>query len=156
MQPAQDGLHDPFVSRLGSADEIVVGQIEFSGNLLPERSHFVAVRLGTFAGAECGLLHLLPVLIQASQKKNIVAQAAVGAGDDIGNDLFVGVAEMRLAVDVVNRCRDVKPFSHARPTVEDAGPVGNCGDAARRAQNSWSYSRARSTPARRPARPGAR
>jgi len=36
----------------------------------------------------------LPVLIQASQKKNIVAQAAVGAGDDIGNDLFVGVAEI--------------------------------------------------------------
>ena len=113
MQPAQDGLHDPFVSRLGRADKIVVGQVQLSGKLLPGRSHFVAVGLGALAGAEGGLLDFLPVLIHASQKKNVVAQAAVGAGDDIGNDLFVGVAEMRFTVEVVNRCRDVKPFSHA-------------------------------------------
>jgi len=69
------------------------------------------------------------VLIHASQKKNIVAQAALGPGDDIGYDLFVGVAEMRLAVDVVNRCCDVKPFAHALPNLADSRRVGNCGGA---------------------------
>jgi len=35
-----------------------------------------------------------------------------GARDDVGNDLLVGMAEMRLAVDVINRGGDVKPFAH--------------------------------------------
>jgi len=52
------------------------------------------------------------VLVQAGQEKNLLTQAAPGARDDVGNDLLVGVAEVRLPVDVINCGGDVKPFAH--------------------------------------------
>ena len=36
----------------------------------------------------------------------------MGAGDHVGDDFFVGVAEVRLAVDVVDGGRDVEAFAH--------------------------------------------
>jgi hypothetical protein len=34
-----------------------------------------------------------------------------GPLDGVGDDFFVGMAEVRLAVDVINRRGDVKPFA---------------------------------------------
>jgi hypothetical protein len=64
------------------------------------------------------------VLIEAGQKKNFLSQAAVRSRDHVRDDLFVGVAEMRLAVDVINRGGDVKPFAHYR-TASLADKRGN-------------------------------
>src|SRR5271154_2461825 len=54
------------------------------------------------------------MLIKAGQKKNFLSEAAPRSRDDVGHDFLVGVAEMRLAVDVINRSGDVKPFAHCR------------------------------------------
>jgi len=54
------------------------------------------------------------VFVEASQKENILAEAAAGAGNDIGNDLLIGVPEMGLAIDVINCGRDIEPFVHRR------------------------------------------
>ncbi len=52
------------------------------------------------------------MFIQAGQKKNFLTMAASRPRDDVGDDFLVGMAEMRLAVDVINRGGDVKPFAH--------------------------------------------
>jgi hypothetical protein len=52
------------------------------------------------------------VLIQAGQEKDFLTEAAPGAGDDVCNDFLIGMAEVRPAVDVINRGRDVKRFGH--------------------------------------------
>jgi hypothetical protein len=37
------------------------------------------------------------------------------------------MAEVRLAIHVINRCRDVKAFAHSPFTVANEPLVGNCG-----------------------------
>src|SRR5258707_10858487 len=53
------------------------------------------------------------MLVQASEKKYVLPKAAAHARDDIGEHHLVSVAEMRLAIDVVDGGRDVKAFAHA-------------------------------------------
>ena len=50
--------------------------------------------------------------VEAGQEKNFLAQTAPRPRDNVGDDLLVGMAEMRLAVHVINRGGDVKPFAH--------------------------------------------
>jgi hypothetical protein len=49
------------------------------------------------------------------------------ARDHIGNDFLVGVPEMRLAIDVINRGRDVESLAHVLRSLADDQQVGNCG-----------------------------
>lgn len=112
LQFAEDRLHDLLVAQFGGADKIVDREIELLGKNPPVRSQFIAISLRLFSFFQRGLLDLLAVFIQSRQEKHVVAEAAVRARDDIRDDLLVGVAEMRLAVYVVNRGRDVIPFRH--------------------------------------------
>jgi len=148
MQPAQDGLHDPFVPRLGSADEVVIGQVELSGYLFPDCSHFVTPGLRALAGAQCACCTFCPAHPGQSEKKP-PHPGCGGPGDDIGNDFFVGVAEMRLAVDVVNGCRDENRFPMRGLTVEEQGRLATARHGGRRARNTCAI-RIRSTPAAPP------
>ena len=129
------GLDEFLVARLRGADEIVVGQLQFFGKRLPVRRELVAISLRRFAFGQGGLLDLLAVFVQAGQEKNFLPEAAPRPRDDVGDDLLVGMAEMRLAVDVINRGGDVKPFVHCRiASVADKGGNGNrarCGSAGR-------------------------
>jgi len=52
------------------------------------------------------------VFIKARQKKNFLTEAAARPRDDIGDDFLVGMAKVRLAVDVINGGGDVKLFAH--------------------------------------------
>jgi hypothetical protein len=52
------------------------------------------------------------MLIQSGQEKNLLPQAAPRPGNDVGDDLLVSVAKVRLAVYVINRGGDKKPFVH--------------------------------------------
>ena len=109
-----------FMARLGRADEIVVGQLRVCGELPPQdRRQFIAICLRRFAFGFSGLLDLLPVLVQAGQEKDLLPKAALGTGDHVGDDLFIGMAEVRLAIDVVNRGRDVKSFAHRAVTLQE-------------------------------------
>ena len=98
----------------GGADEIVVGQFQFFGERLPVRGELVAICLRVFLLGLRRLLDFLAVLVEAGQEKNFLSQAAPRPRDDVGNDLLIGMAEVRLAVDVINRGGDVKPFAHYR------------------------------------------
>ena len=67
------------------------------------------------------LLHLLPVLIDAGEEKNVVAFQPVIAREHIGEHLLVSVADVRRAVGVVDGGGD-----------EESGHVGAIRAEARR------------------------
>ena len=113
VQPGKNCLHAGPVARLGGADEIVMGQLQLFGERLPVRREAVAVGLRILLVGLRRLLDFLAMLVQAGQEKNLLAQAAPGAGEDVGDDLLVGVPEVGLTVDVINRRGDVKPFAHS-------------------------------------------
>jgi len=93
--------------------------------LLPRHRQPVAILLRILPFRLRGELDLLPVLVQAGEEKDRFAQAASGAGDHIGDDLFVGMAQMGLAIDVINGGSHIKTFAHLRDNVGQAGKLGN-------------------------------
>jgi hypothetical protein len=109
----QDRLDDFLVPNLGSADKIVIAQIQFCDEGFPNGGQVIAILLRAFAFGYCCLLNFLPMLIQPGQEEDFLAETSMRTRNHIGGDLLVSVAEMRLAVYVVNRCRDVKAFAHA-------------------------------------------
>ena len=56
------------------------------------------------------------MFVEAGEEENFLAQTSPGARDHVGDNLFVGMTEVRLAVDVINGGGDVKRFAHP-PTV---------------------------------------
>ena len=112
VELGQNRLHEFLVARVGRADKIVNGQFQFLRERFPIRRQLVAVNLRTFALGDRGLLHFLAVFIEAGQKKNFLSQTAARPRNHVGHDLLVRMAEMRLAVHVINRRCDVKPFAH--------------------------------------------
>jgi hypothetical protein len=61
------------------------------------------------------------MLVVAHDEQRLEAGEALVAGDDVGGNLLVGRAEVRLAVHVVDRRREVEPSGHIRAIVLDAG-----------------------------------
>jgi hypothetical protein len=59
------------------------------------------VRIDTLALRR--LLHLLPMLIDSGEEKDVMVQAALMPRKEIRQHLFVRMAEMRRAVHVVDR-----------------------------------------------------
>ena len=53
------------------------------------------------------LLDLLPVLVGAGKKIDVIAANPLITGHDIGRDSRIGMADVGYVVDVVYRCRDV-------------------------------------------------
>jgi hypothetical protein len=78
---------------------------EAHGDLVDERLGFDAALLG-------GLLDLLAMLIQAREEVRRMAEQALAPGDDVGEDLLVGVAQVRGAVGVVDRGGQVELTRH--------------------------------------------
>ena len=115
VQAGEDGLHDLLMAGLGSADEVVVGEVQFGGEGLPDGGQFVAVNARGLAFGQRRLLDLLPVLIQAGQEIGLDPQAAPPPGDDVGDHFFVSVAQVRPAVDVINGRCNVEPLVHSPP-----------------------------------------
>src|ERR1051326_4775828 len=106
VQTGEDSLNDLLVPWLSGADEIVVGQLELCGEALPDGGQFITILLRLLAFGESSLLHFLAVLIQTGQKENFQAKTAAGTRNNIGHDLLVSVAEVRLAIDIVNGGRE--------------------------------------------------
>ena len=111
---------------LRGADEIIVGQPEPGGEGHPVRGQLIAILLRHFVLGESSLLDFLAVLVEAGEEENFFAEQPVRARDDVGDDLLVGVAEVRLAVEVINGGRDVEQFVHVAATVGAGRGVGNC------------------------------
>ena len=104
VAPLQQLGDADLVALLRRADEIVVGDVQLLPRLLVERGDRVGEVLWRLAGGFRGLLHLLAVLVGAGEEVHVLAEQAVPASDGIADDGGVGVAEVRLCGDVVNRC----------------------------------------------------
>ena len=87
----------------------------------------IAICLWRFALSDSSLLNFLPMLIQAGQEKYFLSEASSRAGNHISNDFLVSMAQMRLAIYVINRCCDVKALAHSPLTVANEAANGNCG-----------------------------
>ncbi len=103
-----DLLRRAMVARLGGADEIVVGAAEGGDHLLEQRRIAVGqlARLQPFALGR--LLHLDAVLVGAGQEIDVVAVEPLEAGDRIGRQRLIGMADMRGAVGIGDGRRDVE------------------------------------------------
>ena len=79
---------------LGGADEVVVGDVE----QLPGLAEPLAGAVGVLPGRDAvGLgrpLHLEAVLVGAGEEEDVVAEQAVPAGQGVGGDRRVGVADV--------------------------------------------------------------
>ena len=100
------------MARLGRAHEIVVGQLQFRRKRLPDHRQVIAIRLRRLPFRLRRLLHLLPVLVQPRQEEYLLSQAPPRPGDDVRHDFLVGVAQVRLAIDVIDGGRDIKSLAH--------------------------------------------
>src|SRR5205814_9951375 len=98
-------------------NKIIVGEIEFGDECLPDCSQIVAVHLRRFAFGDGSLLNFLAVFVQTGKEKYFLPKASPGACDHVSNDFLVSMAQMRLTVYVINRCCDVKAFAHSAVTV---------------------------------------
>ena len=139
VESSEDGLNDFAVTRGGGADEIVVGEVEAFGQGFPGDGQSIAISLGFEALGLGGLLDLLSMFIQAGEEEHVVAEAAARAGDDVGEDLFIGVTEVRGAIDVIDRGGDVELFAHPGRIVTGRGGFGN--DDLRLGMGGPSYTR---------------
>ena len=101
----QQLAHADFVALLGGANEVVVGDVESFPSLLEERGDGVGKGLWAHPSGIGRLLDLQAVFVGAGEQVHVVAEEAVPARDRIGNDRGVSVSEVRLGVDVINRCR---------------------------------------------------
>ena len=127
---APQRLHPDAVTRLGRADEVVVGDLHAPGEIAKPLRHLVGERLRRLAGGGCGLLHLLAVLVGAGEETDAPALQAREAGDRVARQRGVRVTDVRRVVDVVDRRRDVERVSRGHGWLRvrrRRGPVGVIG-----------------------------
>ena len=96
------------VPRLGGADPVVVAAVEPAPVAHEGIGHAVDPRLRRHLCAGGGVDHGLAVLVHSHQEVHVVAAQAAVAGDAVRADLLERVAEVRLAVRVVDRGREVE------------------------------------------------
>jgi hypothetical protein len=91
------------VAGLGGADPVVVAAVERLPEPLEAGGHPLDPRLGGDAAGRGRLHDGLAVLVHAHQKMDLVPPHPAVARDGVGPDLFEGVAQVWVAVAVVNR-----------------------------------------------------
>ena len=63
------------------------------------------------------------MLIEAREEVNIVAEHAVVTCQDVGEDLFVGVTDVRVAIRIIDGSGDVEGTRHCRDSYpREQGP----------------------------------
>ncbi len=92
----------------GGADVVVVGDAHALPEVCEGLGDLVGELLGRDAGGGGGALDLLAVLVGAGEEEGVVTEQAVTAGEDVGHDGGVGVADVGARVDVVDRRGDVE------------------------------------------------
>src|SRR5581483_10915542 len=102
-----DFLRRTMVAFFGGADEVVVRARKPLHHRLEQRHVAVQQLPRRDSLAQRGLLHFLPVLVGAGEKKDVIAVQPHEARDRIGGDRLIGVADMRRAVRIGDRRGDV-------------------------------------------------
>ena len=96
------------VAGFGGADVVVVGDAHAVPEVAELDGDLVGELLRGDSGCGGGALDLLAVLVGAGEEEGVVAEQAVAAGDDVGRDGRVGVADVRARVDVVDRGSEIE------------------------------------------------
>src|SRR5437868_13241777 len=112
VQLREDRLHHFLVPFARGADEVIIGQLKLRDEAFPGHGEVVAISLRLLSLGNGRLLHLLAVLIQTGKEKHLVTEAAPSTGDHVRNDFLVGMAEVRLPIDIINRGCDVETLAH--------------------------------------------
>ena len=108
----EHALHAGFVEVLHGGGPGVVAEVEFFPEFHEEACDF-GNKLGRLDSAFLGgLLHLLSVLVDACEEENIASGEALVAGDGVGEDLLIGMADVRRAIGVVDRGGDEECVRH--------------------------------------------
>ena len=108
----QHALHAGFVQVLHGGGPGVMAEVEFFPEFHEEGGDF-GNKLGRFHAALLGgLLHLLSVLVHACEEENLASGEALVAGDGVSEDLFIGMADVRRAISVVDRGSDEECVRH--------------------------------------------
>ena len=108
----EHALDTAFVKVLNGCGPGVVANVEF----LPEGEEKFGNASDEFGGFDSllrgGLLDLLAMLVDSGHEKHRLAAQSAMAGDRVGENFFVGVADVRCAVRVVNGRGDEEGFAH--------------------------------------------
>ncbi len=94
--------------RLGRADPVVVAALQAAPIALEGRGHPVDPDLRLEPVLLGRLQHRLRMLVHAHEEVDVVAAKATVARDAVGADLLERVAEVRVAVGVVDGGREVE------------------------------------------------
>ena len=112
---APDALAGGVVIRIGRTNETIEADVQFAGHLLETAGHFFG---------ECGHLdtafarrldHLQTMFVGTGLKADVAPRLSVKPGNGIRRDRFIGVANMRAAIRVIDRGRNVIGVGHADP-----------------------------------------
>ena len=104
----QNGAHTLFVTIIRRRGPAVVFDTELSPQIHKFRGDGIHEFLRRDALLFRGLLDLLPVLINAREEENMIAREPVIAGNDVGEHLLVGMADVRRAIRVIDGGGDEK------------------------------------------------
>ena len=96
------------VARLRRPDEVVEADVERLPRGAKLRLHLIAVRDGIHAPLDGGAIHVLRMLVVPHQEPLVGATSGAGLAQSRRRRSSSRRAEVRLAVDVVNRRRDVE------------------------------------------------
>eukprot|EP00965_Chrysotila_dentata_P189182 6173184-Pleurochrysis_carterae.AAC.8 len=105
-QLAPERLRRVLVSLLGRADELVAREVVERQQRSERLGDLVGKGLRRLPRCRCRLLHLLPMLIRPRQEEHVVPVEPREARHDITRQRRVHVADVRLAVDVVDGRRN--------------------------------------------------
>ena len=111
------------VALLAGLDEVVVGDLQGGPDFLELAGHVVDVGFGLEAELPGAERHLVGVFIVAHQEMDLATFHPAEPGLNVGPDLLERRADVRAAVGIVNRGRDVKliRFGHRVVPVLDPG-----------------------------------
>ena len=87
-------------------NELIIRDRQPAPHLLKDAGDAIHERLRRHAAFIGRLLHLLAMLVHPHQEVDVVTSQAVITGNDVGADLLERMAEMRIAVSIVDRRRE--------------------------------------------------
>ena len=100
------------VARFRGADEIIIGKAERAGQVAEMLADLIREGLRVHPRIARGLFHLLAMLIRAGQEKYLMALKPPPTRQHIRRHRGIGMAHMRLVIDVIDRRGDVARLFH--------------------------------------------
>ena len=107
-----DRLARPEMVGLGGADEAVVGNVQGVVHCLERSRHFLGEFLRRHTALARRLRHFQAMFVGAGQEEDVAAPEALEAGDGVGRDRLIGMADMRPPVGIGDGGGDVERVAH--------------------------------------------